>query len=1451
MAYVKNCNPGKIMMDLPQDSYIYELPLLSFSDIHGEMNLSLIFNYEMKFENQNLFALAAGYKLNIHKKLIFESGIPVTLIDTNGGNISVTEEGWPYGLYDESKRIIRQTNISGKPYVIENADYSKEYYNSSGLLVSVVDKYGVEVLKYNYSASDGRLATLVYRNEKTIQFAYSSNKISTITYSEAGCTTRLTYTSTGISVRHYAGEVINLALSNEMDFSATAALSTHATKIKKVSNYSVAISEYIGSTEINKTTYNFWEMVGGASVHGHVDVTNYEGVKSRLQYHRSQLVCSYELTLDGEARFLSNKFDGDVRVYISMEDPRNSGGFGTQRRIDGRSMTYNGNLPIPEWTHDISDTTASNTGGYYVLSGWTKVLNSGDLKISIASLINGQRQYYIPDSDEDGKWKFFAYKFHADAATVTVYLPSAQVLATKDFRITYNPTNITSYTDSSRLIIKETVLIYPASSGNVYIPISECKFWCDGENVSDLGNVYFEDLLKYKINQKKGIYPGEVYIDNCREGIQYSTNAALIAKHTNPNTNEVTEYDIDDCYLGVCSYTHSGVLTVQTRTDISGYLLVEQTLNESNTVIAQKKYNSYFDVVEENSENITTTYTRNTDLVTAVKVNSPNYSYTRYTTYGTNSAGDPTITEKNEFNNSTIYVLDPIWGVIKSVTLPDGSVVTDTYDDGKRVLTKRTFGSAYGRSNSIAYSNDWVSTMESDTLSYDFGYTNGKISSVNRNDVRMEEHTYSTTQVGSHLHKTDKGYYPSQQTTIYSEECKRNAYGAVTDVTNILENTYDIAPTFNSSTGVMTSNGKNSSALLAKTVDKVCNETARYTYNYEKGRLSQKEVSDSTSYSSKKSKETFTYDQLSRLTKDVCNYNVPDSKRVTSEVEYAKPVNDPFADNRVGKYTYTIRNSISAITQNGYNDLKRVNSKTYTINGKAFKQTFTINKTRVSRIRDIISTTANTDYTYDSCGRIQKVEANGVITTYHYDSYGQLVREDNQALDATFVYVYNSIGGLTGVKEYAYTASGSTPTGTPLTTSYTYSADRLTGIGNTTIAYNTIGCPTTYDGKTVSWSRGKVSGMVDNSLSNRTCTYGYNYNAYGQRISKNFSMTGSRPVASGATTYYNKKYYYDHAGRLISETISKTSQDVGSSTEEIVFLYDEAGVIGMTHTVGGTTKAYYFQRNLLGDVVAIYDTSGAMVAKYLYDAWGNCTISSETTNTVVANANPIRYRGYYYDADTGLYYCNARYYSPKWRRFISPDDTSYLDTETVNGLNLYCYCGNDPVNYVDPSGNSIIAICVFIGLSTIIGAAAGAFTAACTGGNILESTIEGAITGLIAATATVFVPQLVALIAPASISAAALTAASTVATFGVAAAGGFATDYVTQRISHKLSGSEDAFDFDRGRAWKTAFMTGIAGIVPTFVDPTKSVLNAMAGATVGMDASFINSVMDVLFTKLL
>ena len=211
----------------------------------------------------------------------------------------------------------------------------------------------------------------------------------------------------------------------------------------------------------------------------------------------------------------------------------------------------------------------------------------------------------------------------------------------------------------------------------------------------------------------------------------------------------------------------------------------------------------------------------------------------------------------------------------------------------------------------------------------------------------------------------------------------------------------------------------------------------------------------------------------------------------------------------------------------------------------------------------------------------------------------------------------------------------------------------------------------------------------------------------------------------------NHPDHYGLGGRLIAQVGSNTYCNEGSVTENIVFLYDESSIIGMEYTVGSTTSTYYFHRNLLGDVVALYDTNGTMVAKYLYDAWGNCTISSETTNYAVANANPIRYRGYYYDSDTGLYYCNARYYSPKWRRFISPDDTAYLDPESVNGLNLYCYCGNDPVNYVDPSGHEWYNVLGWIGLGLVVAAAAvltlGAFGVAV--GAVIHGAAVGALIG--------------------------------------------------------------------------------------------------------------------------
>ncbi len=97
------------------------------------------------------------------------------------------------------------------------------------------------------------------------------------------------------------------------------------------------------------------------------------------------------------------------------------------------------------------------------------------------------------------------------------------------------------------------------------------------------------------------------------------------------------------------------------------------------------------------------------------------------------------------------------------------------------------------------------------------------------------------------------------------------------------------------------------------------------------------------------------------------------------------------------------------------------------------------------------------------------------------------------------------------------------------------------------------------------------------------------------------------------------------------------------------------------------------------------------MVRYRYDGWGNHKVmnpdgSKNESDTFIGNINPFRYRGYYYDVETGLYYLKTRYYDPETGRFITIDDISYLAPDTINGLNLYAYCGNNPVMNVDPNG---------------------------------------------------------------------------------------------------------------------------------------------------------------------
>ena len=106
----------------------------------------------------------------------------------------------------------------------------------------------------------------------------------------------------------------------------------------------------------------------------------------------------------------------------------------------------------------------------------------------------------------------------------------------------------------------------------------------------------------------------------------------------------------------------------------------------------------------------------------------------------------------------------------------------------------------------------------------------------------------------------------------------------------------------------------------------------------------------------------------------------------------------------------------------------------------------------------------------------------------------------------------------------------------------------------------------------------------------------------------------------------------------------------------------------------------------MGDVTHILDDEGDIVAEYVYDAWGNCEIIHSVGG--MAELNAIRYRGYYYDVETGLYYLKSRYYDAKTGRFISMDAIGILNTAQnyINGLNLYAYANNNPVMNIDENG---------------------------------------------------------------------------------------------------------------------------------------------------------------------
>ena len=361
-------------------------------------------------------------------------------------------------------------------------------------------------------------------------------------------------------------------------------------------------------------------------------------------------------------------------------------------------------------------------------------------------------------------------------------------------------------------------------------------------------------------------------------------------------------------------------------------------------------------------------------------------------------------------------------------------------------------------------------------------------------------------------------------------------------------------------------------------------------------------------------------------------------------------------------------------------------------------------------------------YTYDERGNITSIRrgVNDIVCRYTYDDLGQLIREDNRAHGATYTWTYDNAGNILNSKTYAYTI-GTLGT-VQRTVSYDYSSsswgDLLTSYWGNSITYDGVGNPLTWgDYGELTWQGRRLMSYSDSESGD---DYSYTYNADGIRTSK---------------TVNGVKHTYHLSGtQILSEEWTEDRVQ-----HILIFVYDDSGQpIGMSYFRGGTlVDTYLYEKNIQGDVVAVYEYDGDLVVRYAYNAWGAVSEteygSEYDEESFEVLCNPFRYRGYYYDTDTGFYYVSSRYYDPEVGRWINPDDVECLGTEgELISYNLFAYCLNNPENRTDVNGNWSLPNWAKVAIGAVATVAAVAVTVA-TGGaaapvliGVAASTMGGA-----------------------------------------------------------------------------------------------------------------------------
>ena len=460
-------------------------------------------------------------------------------------------------------------------------------------------------------------------------------------------------------------------------------------------------------------------------------------------------------------------------------------------------------------------------------------------------------------------------------------------------------------------------------------------------------------------------------------------------------------------------------------------------------------------------------------------------------------------------------------------------------------------------------------------------------------------------------------------------------------------------------------------------------------------------------------------------------------------------------DGTISAITTTIPDQLAITSKYEYNDLRQLEKKTVTVpdqNGtqtKVYDRTYTYaviaEDDGCNRMGTRLASTGYTfgsssrgfTYTYDAAGNISRIVTAGTSVPkaaaskeYGYDAQGQLVSEKNGS-GTTFGYAYDTAGNIRSItkdgtvtKSFGYT----NPSWPDLLTSVTANGttkDVLYEGQSQTSDLPSSGNPVTYyNGKdyTFTWTKGRqlASATVD-----------------GKQVSYTYDMSGVRSGKQVYTTSNQRTTTYTYttlSGKVMRQQWETRNSDdtVYQAMQSLEFVYDDGNQpFAMIYNDGSTSTLYYYVLNAQGDVIALLNANGTLAASYNYGAWGNYSVhgadGKKTTDaTFIGHINPLRYRGYYYDRETRLYYLQSRYYDFANCRFINAD--TYLSTgQGMLGHNMFTYCGNNPVNYCDSSGRFFFTL-----LGAVIGAAVGYIDAYIAGEDPIKGAIAGGVSGAIA-----------------------------------------------------------------------------------------------------------------------